>query len=138
MTSSLTLVPERCVIDTVALVFYLTEYEKLGKQAKAVFAAAELGRARLLVTPIMIGEFFYWNKKHDHFDDIQVVLDEIEASSWFQFIPLSVQQARNFLMLYEIPEMHDRIITGHAYQLNVPLVTNDPKIIESNYVTTIW
>ncbi|MCY3944701.1 MAG: PIN domain-containing protein [Anaerolineaceae bacterium] len=138
MTSNAIRIPERCVIDTVALVQYLTVYEKLGKQAKAVFAAAEEGRSSLIISPILIGEFYYWNGKHDHFDNIQEVLDEIEASSWFEFVPLTVKQAREFLELRAIPEMHDRLIAGHARKLGLPLVTNDPMIIDSNYVPIIW
>lgn len=43
-----------------------------------------------------------------------------------------------FDALVAIPEMHDRIIAGVAYAMNVPLLTRDPAIIDSKLVQVIW
>ena len=138
MTSASTQVPERYVLDTVALVRYLTEYKKLGMRAKEVFTAAEQGHARLIISPILIAELCFWNRKHKHFADIQSVYDDLESSPWFQFITLNVKEMREFMKLESVSTIHDRIIAGHAQQLGVPLVTDDENIGEAGNVTTIW
>ena len=138
MTSASTQAPERYVIDAVSLVRFLTEYEKLGMRAREVFAAAEQGRAHLIVSPILIAELCFWNRKHKHFDDIQIVYDDLEARSWFQFVPLTVAEMREFMKLESVSDIHDRIYAGHAQQLGVPLVTDDEEITEADCVCTIW
>ena len=37
-----------------------------------------------------------------------------------------------------VPEMHDRIITGLARRLNVPLLTPDPLIMASGLAQVLW
>ncbi len=37
-----------------------------------------------------------------------------------------------------IPELHDRLITATDSKLGIPLLTNDPVIIASKFVKTIW
>ena len=41
-------------------------------------------------------------------------------------------------MINDIPELHDRIIAGAALELNIELLTNDPKVRNSKFITTIW
>lgn len=38
----------------------------------------------------------------------------------------------------DIPELHDRIIAGTARHKNLDLITNDPVIRASKYVSTFW
>jgi PIN domain nuclease of toxin-antitoxin system len=38
----------------------------------------------------------------------------------------------------DIPELHDRIIAGTAFYKDIELITNDPIIIASKFVTTVW
>ncbi|MBE9510435.1 MAG: hypothetical protein IMY71_06115 [Bacteroidetes bacterium] len=38
----------------------------------------------------------------------------------------------------DIPELHDRLIAGTAFFKNFILITNDPKIEASKYVSTVW
>lgn len=107
-------------------------------RAREVFAAAEQGHAKLIVSPILIAELCFWNRKHKHFDDIQIVYDDLEARSWFQFVPLTVAEMREFMKLESVSDIHDRIYAGHAHLLGVPLVTCDININQSGYVKTIW
>ena len=138
MTSASTQNPERYVIDAVALVRYLTEYEKLGMRAREVFAAAELGHARLIISPILLAELCFWNRKHRYFDDIQAVYDDLESKTWFQFISLNAKEMREFMKLESITTIHDRIYAGHAQHLGIPLVTDDEEITAADCVCTIW
>jgi hypothetical protein len=38
----------------------------------------------------------------------------------------------------DIPELHDRLIAGTATWLGVPILTNDPVMMASQHVQTVW
>ena len=38
----------------------------------------------------------------------------------------------------DIPELHDRLIAGTAYAKHAQLMTNDPVISRSRYVSVVW
>ena len=126
------------ILDTVAIVSHLEARKSLGSEAREVFAAAQRGEARLLVPPIVVAELFSYFSKRGQLDRFRQVFGEMEASPWYKFIDLSVEQVREFMLLESVAEMHDRIIAGHARQLGVPLVTNDLQIQASGSVKTIW
>lgn len=44
------------VLDTHALIWYLTSDKKLGEQAGEVFSAAERGETRLIVSAVVVAE----------------------------------------------------------------------------------
>ena len=138
MTNSSQTIEIPYILDTVAIVSHLEARKSLGSEAREVFAAAERGEARLLVPPIVVAELFWYFSKRGQLDRFRQVFGEMEASPWFKFIDLSVEQVREFMLLESVAEMHDRIIAGHARQLGVPLVTNDLQIQASGSVATIW
>jgi hypothetical protein len=37
-----------------------------------------------------------------------------------------------------VPEMRDRMITGLARRLGVPLITSDPQIVAAHLVQIVW
>ena len=92
----------------------------------------------MLVPPIVVTELFGHFAKNEQLEHFRQVYGVMKEQPQFQFLDLSVEDVREFMELNAVPELHDRIITGHAHQLDVPLVTNDPKIIDSDYVNTIW
>lgn len=92
----------------------------------------------MLVPPIVVAELFGHFLKKEQLGQFRQVYDEMKRQPQFQFLDLSVEDVRDFMELVAVPEWHDRLITGHAHQLDVPLITNDPEIIDSDYVTTIW
>jgi hypothetical protein len=38
----------------------------------------------------------------------------------------------------DVPELHDRLIAGTAAWLDIPILTNDPVMMTSQHVQTIW
>ena len=136
--TSLARVDDVFVLDTKALINHLIEHRKLGSQAREVFSAAERGLAVLIVSPIVVAELYYTNKKQSLFPDFQKVYSEIKSQPQFLFVTTSVDDIKDFMLLETVPEMHDRIIVGHARRLSVPLVTNDRVIQASGSVETIW
>ena len=38
----------------------------------------------------------------------------------------------------DVPELHDRLIAGTASWLGIPILTNDPVMVSSQHVQTVW
>ncbi len=121
MTNSSPTIEVAYILDTVAIVSHLENRKGLGSRAREVFAAAERGEARLLVSPIVVAELFWYFSKRAQPDRFRQVFRDMQTRPWFQFIDLTAEQVSQFMSLEAVPEMHDRIIAGHAGLLNLPL-----------------
>ena len=51
---------------------------------------------------------------------------------------MDIEVIKNAFEIDDIPELHDRLIAGSGKLLGYPIITNDPKIIASKFVSTIW
>lgn len=138
MSSSRMIIEPIYVLDTHALIWYLTNDEKLGKQAVEVFAAAERGETRLVVSAIVIAEMYYANKKNNWFADFKAIYQELKAKPYFRFVHFQTDHTLDFDQDVAVPEMHDRIIAGLARRLDAPLVTVDPQIMAAGLVSVLW
>lgn len=126
------------VVDTHALIWYLTNDKKLGKQAAAVFAAAERGETRLVVSAVVVAEMYYANKKNKWFADFNATYQRLKAKPYFRFVHFKADHVLDFDNDFAVPEMHDRIIAGLARRISAPLLAADPQITAANLVTIIW
>ncbi len=52
--------------------------------------------------------------------------------------PLNMEIINASFKIDDIPELHDRLIAGTAKYFNYDLITNDPVIIKSKDIRTIW
>jgi PIN domain nuclease of toxin-antitoxin system len=126
------------VVDTHALIWYLTNNKKLGNRASTVFAVAERGETRLLISTISLAELYYANKKHVWFADFEATYRQLRAKPYFRIVDFKPDQVMDFDSDAAIPEMHDRIIVGLARRTGAPLLTDDSQIIASGIVSVIW
>lgn len=126
------------VVDTNALIWYLTADKKLSRRAAEIFTAAESGAARLLVSAITIAELYYANQKWEWFDDFNQVYQDLQSKPYFQLVAFTADDVLQFALDSSIPEMHDRIIAGLAQRLEAPLLTSDSLIAEANAVRIVW
>ena len=126
------------VVDTNALIWYLTNDNKLGKRASAIFDAAERGETLLIVSAITLDELYFANAKHRWFDDFSATYHALVAAPFFLFAPHFPEDVLAFDQHVAVPEMHDRIIVGLAQRLNAPLIASDPEIVNANIVTVEW
>ena len=138
MTTSPIEMPPTYVVDTNALIWYLTSHPRLSKQVEAIFEAAGNGEAHLIVSAISIAEMYFSDKKFGHFADFAAVYNALKARPEFELLPVHPDDVLDFDQDAAVPEMHDRIITGLARRLGVPVLTNDPQIIQSGLVTVEW
>lgn len=126
------------VVDTHALIWYLTDTSKLGKNAKAIFEAAERGETQLVISAVVIAEMYFANAKSGLFADFWKTYQNLKSSPFCQFEPFLDDHVRDFDRDVAVPEMHDRIITGLARGLGASLLTHDSKIIASGIVGIVW
>jgi PIN domain nuclease of toxin-antitoxin system len=126
------------VVDTNALIWYLTSDPKLNPQAMTIFMSAEKGITRLYLSSISIAEMYYADKKWGFFDDFGAVYRSIKEKSYFQIVDFRADDVLDFDRDISVPEMHDRIITGLAKRLNAPVITSDHSMRKSGLVRIEW
>lgn len=126
------------VVDTNALLWYLTSHRRLGKHASEVFAAAERGETQIIISAITIAEMYYANKKQALFADFRQTYRNLKANPQYQFEPFLADHVLDFDTSLAVPEMHDRIIAGLARRIGAPLLTSDPLITAAGIATIIW
>lgn len=61
--------------------------------------------------------------------------EELMQSENYQFEPLSLEILKVASEITDITEFHDRLIVATARHLDIPIITNDPEILESSFVT---
>jgi PIN domain nuclease of toxin-antitoxin system len=126
------------VVDTHALIWYLTNDKKLGNDAAQVFAAAERGETRLIVSVIVIAELYYANLKYKWFNDFNATYRELRKTPYFRFVSFKTTHVLDFDNDASIPEMHDRIIVGLARRIGAPLLSSDATIHAAKLVPLVW
>jgi len=129
------------VLDTHALIWWVSGDESLSKNAKAAIER-ELEGGQIIVSAISAWEIAMLVERE------KLVLS-MDVGSWLaavaeiesvRFIPLDVEVA---VKSVDLPgEFHkdpaDRMIVATARKLSAPLVTKDEKILTYAHVNTIW
>ena len=126
------------VADTHALFWYLTQNRKLGTRAREVFAAAERGEARIVISAIVLAELYYLNEKFNRPLDYDAAYSALEENAAFRFVSFDSRDVLDFTKDSAVSEMHDRVIAGLARRLDVPVLTRDPVIVASGVVQIEW
>lgn len=126
------------VTDAHSLIWHLTEDERLGKNALAIFSRADNGEEIIIVPTIVLAEIIHICEKGRAELKAKSVMDKIKNS--INYIPynLNMEVLEKVIALENIAEMHDRIIAAIALLMNAPLITKDKEIIKSGVVKTIW
>jgi predicted nucleic acid-binding protein len=126
------------VVDTNALIWHLSDDRKLGRQAREVFAAAERGETRIVVSAVVVAELYYADQKFGLFADFDAVFRQLQVASHFRFASFEAEHVLSFDGDRDVPEMHDRIIAGLARRLGAPLIASDPQIVEAGVAAIVW
>jgi PIN domain nuclease of toxin-antitoxin system len=126
------------VVDTHALIWYLTLNKRLSPFADQVFEAAERNETQIVISVIVLAELFYANKKWKLSLDFATVLSDLKNKSAYRIVPLQPHDILDFDQDAAVPEMHDRIIAGLARRLSAPLLTSDAAIVAAGIVRVVW
>jgi len=123
--------------DTVAIIRHFANVGKIGKVAKLILQDADSGKNTILISIISIVEILYLSERNKiplDFEDLRRKLLPLDN---YRIVDLDfdiVEIAKTVQGL----ELHDRLIVSTSLSLNVPILTSDQIIKDSNQVDVIW
>ena len=129
------------VLDTHALVFWVSDPNKLSSEARSMINQA-FKKKTVYVSTISVWEIAMLVTKGRLMltMDVESWLDKVENLPGIQFVPMDTAIARKSVMLPGTlhPDPADRIIIATARQLGATLITSDQKIRSYKHVKTLW
>ena len=129
------------VTDAHALIWYAAgRTKKLGRRARAVYAAAESGRAVVYVPALALVEVLEAVRRGDLRVAMPVAdwIDGLFSTGSFQFAGLTREVIEAGEGLYEIPERGDRLIAATGVAMDLPLISRDPAISRVPVLDVLW
>jgi predicted nucleic acid-binding protein len=126
------------VVDTVALVRYLSKAGKVGKKALAILEAADNDKAKIVIPMVVLVEVFYLSKRARISVSLKEVIKLIEQNSNYRIVDLDLRVLMTAEKINSNLDLHDHLIASTAKYLKLPLLTCDSEIIQSKVVQTIW
>ena len=127
----------RYVIDTQAIIKFLNGEKVINDQINLILNEADEGKNIIIIPSVVLFEIAYLNEKGRINISLDSISDIINTSSNYIEEQLSIDIIKASFQINDIPELHDRLIAGTAKHLNIPILTNDPEIINSLFVKCI-
>jgi len=128
----------RYVADTIAIVRHLSQSKRIGGQAKRILRGADSGVNEIIISGITLMEIMYLSEKGRIGANLTEVVELIAGSDNYLVYPVDTEVILEAKEIKDIPELHDRVIAATARFLDVPLITSDEVMSESESVETIW
>ena len=129
------------VLDTHALVFWVSDPNKLSSKARSTINQA-LKKKTVYVSAISVWEIAMLVTKERLMltMDVESWLEKVENLPGIQFVPVDTAIARKSVMLPDTlhSDPADRIIIATSRQLGATLITSDQKIRSYKHVKTLW
>jgi len=121
------------VTDTQALVKFMMGKKVINDKAHQVFLSTDKGECTIIIPAVVLMEVLYlFEKNRISIDLIQT--EDLLKSKNYQLEPLSMEILKTASEITDIPELHDRLIAATARYLDIPIITNDPVIRNSQFV----
>jgi predicted nucleic acid-binding protein len=121
------------VTDTQALVKFMMGRKVINDACHQAFLDADQGKNVIIIPAIVLMEVMYLFEKN-RIDANLLQAEKLMQSENYQFEPLSLEVLKVASEITDIPELHDRLIAATARHLDIPIITNDPEILESGFV----
>ena len=130
------------VTDTHSIIWFLSKNKRLSGNARTIFLKAQSGYSTIIVPSIVIAETLFLiqrNRVEKMVLDVLLELPEYPHEGIYIY-PLNkgVIETMSDFGPAAIPELTDRIIAATARYLNIPLLTVDHVIDNSELVETVW
>jgi len=126
------------VADTVTLVRHLEKKRKLGRQAQRILNEADQGHHTVALSGVTLMEVLYLSERGRISVGLGALGNWLAQSRNYLVIPVDFAVIAATATIDDIPELHDRVIAGTAVWLGVAILTNDPDMIASRHVQTVW
>lgn len=130
------------ILDTHALVWWISDPEKLSDKARKLIESEIKRGSELLVSSISVWEICMLVKKGrlKLSVDVDTWIEKIEQLAYFQFVPIDNRIAAKSVNLpgsiHDDPA--DRMIVTTAFVHGAVLVTSDRKILNYPHVQSAW
>ncbi len=124
------------VTDTQALVKFMMGKRVISQESHQAFLSADKGECTIIIPAVVLMEVLYLFEKN------RISIDLLQAENLlkgknYQLEPLGLEILKAALEITDIPELHDRLIAATAKYLDIPIITNDPVIRNSQFVTVL-
>lgn len=125
------------IADTHALLWYMSDDSRLGKEANKIFDECERGRIQVIIPTIVLLECLDVIEKKKVGLDIHNFLADIMESSNFEVVPLDIGVLLEVIKTTNDLDLHDRSIVATAKFRDAHILTKD-RMIQRVYQKTIW
>lgn len=125
--------------DTVALVRHFSKSGKMGKSARQILKDTDRGENIIYISIISMVEIMYLSEGNRIGIDLEAIGNRINQSDNYQIIDLNMDivDTASAPEMKEL-ELHDRLIVATAKYLNIPILTTDAIIKNSDLIEVIW
>jgi PIN domain nuclease of toxin-antitoxin system len=133
-------VPEAAVTDTHPLLFHAADSRRLGRQAAAMFAAAERQSAIIYVPTAVIWEcaVLAWSGRIDLHRPLARFFADLFSNPAYQPVDLTPGQVYRADEARPNRDPFDALICATARHLELALLTRDDAIRQSGLVRVLW
>ncbi len=125
------------VTDTQAIIKFINGQKVISSKITTIFQDTDRGNNIIIIPSIVLFEIGYLHEKSRIPVSIQDMENIINTSVNYIEEKLSLNIIKSAFEIKDIPELHDRLISGTARYLDIPLLTNDPVILQSKFVKTV-
>ena len=126
------------IADTHSLLWYLTDDNRLSKDANLIFEETEKGEHLIIVPTIVLVESLDVIEKKRVTYDFDLVLQSIEDNENYIIWDLDLEVVNQMIKIKNVRELHDRIIVAISKLCDAGLITKDGEITEAKEVNTRW
>jgi len=128
---------KKYVIDTQALIMFMNGVKVISTAVDQILKKADAGENIIILPSAVIFEIAYLYEKKRIPVSITDIEGIISGSLNYMEEPLTLDIIKSAFEINDIPELHDRLISGTARYLDLPLITNDPVILRSAFVKCV-
>ena len=125
------------VVDTQALIKFLNGVKVINDEIDYILKKTDEGDNVIVVPAVVIFEIAYLHEKKRIPISVKDIENIISDSVNYVEEALTLDIIKSAFEITDIPELHDRLIAGTARHLDIPLITNDPVILNSTFLKCI-
>lgn len=126
------------VIDTHALIWYLTADKKLSRKAKHIIEEAIKDKRRLIISIVVLMEVLVLVEKKKLKFTWEEFNQKISEFPNLIIYPIGTDVFEVMKNVGETLELHDRILVATAIIHKAVIISKDPEILSLKDIKTVW
>lgn len=126
------------VADAHAWLWYLSNDDRLGEEAKRAFEHADNGEDIVFLPSIAVAESVYVTRSHGYNVEMEKVVKDLKVSRNYRLKPLDHRLIASLAKDERELSIHDKIIVLTAEQLEADIISRDKEIESLANEKVIW